>query len=80
MSEGKGLLCEDELCCATWPQDQSVFFSLFYLVVQNEAFENHRGQIRYQKTGGKKTIVVILLKQRKDQSTSWKFLEEIQYK
>lgn len=70
MSEGKGLLCGHELCCATWPQDQSVFLSLFYLVVQNEVFENHRGQTTYQKTGKKKGIIVILLKQGKDQSTS----------
>lgn len=61
MSDGKGLPCGDELCYATWPQGQSVLLCLFYLVVQNEAFENHRGQIRYQKTG-KTTSVVIILK------------------
>jgi len=60
MGEGKGLPCGDELCCATWPRGHSVLHGLFYFVVQNEAFENHRGQIRYQKTWKMVSIVVIL--------------------
>lgn len=60
MSERKGLPCGDELCCATWPQGQSMFLGLFYLVVQNGAFENHRGQMRYQETGKMSRIIIIL--------------------